>query len=191
LEKCLKVLEADENIPLSYPDVTAIDENGKIISVLRNEMYLEDDSPHARLRMFEKKVSLCNQLLGLIRYKNLHQTRLIGSYIGSDVVLTIELLLQGKCIRIPDNLLFRREHHNNCRKLPPKERARWFNTSYNGFIHRFPLTYLFVQKLLAVKYSKLELHKKIVCYPLIGWWVLRKWHDLGGAYKAKIMSRLF
>ena len=47
---------------------------------------------------------------GLIRQRGLERTRLLGSYIGSDLTLVSELALAGELVEVPEALLAVRAH---------------------------------------------------------------------------------
>ena len=190
LEKCIDILQKDKSVVLSYPLTVNIDEEGSRVGVYDDRLNLTSPYAHERIKNFETNIDLCNALLGLIRSEALQKTNIIGAYSGSDVVLLIELSLQGKIHKIPEYLFFRRDHAKNCRKLPPRERAKWFDPAAKGIMNDHPLIYLFYRKLLAIKHSQLPVYEKLRCYPQVSWWVLRKWRDIGGKYKSIVKKRM-
>jgi glycosyltransferase involved in cell wall biosynthesis len=188
IEKCIKVMQADEDIVLCYSLSIEIDENGNEIGRSDDNLDLLSQHPHERLKKFESNIGICNPVFGIIRRNSLNKTNLIGKYIGSDVPLLLELCLKGKFYKIDEHLFYRREHVRNIRRLNLKDRAKWFDSSYQGCHHRFPLTYLFYKKILSIHESQLSKFEKILCYPQLFWWVFRKWRAIGGKYKTIIIQ---
>ena len=126
IEKCLDILEQDEQIALCFPKTIYIDDLGKQIKKNDNKLHFSSNNTIKRMYSFEKNISLCNASLGLIRSDILRKTDLIGKYIGSDEILLFKICLLGKIYLIDEKLFLRRDHSKNVRKLPLKERAKWF-----------------------------------------------------------------
>lgn len=188
LERCVKVLDQNPSVVLCYSKTNMIDKYGRIIKPYSDKLHLQSSKPHKRLGELVKTLSLCNAIFGLMRANILRNTELIGSYLGSDEILLLELCLWGKFWEIPEGLFFRRERDNNVRKLSKLDAAKWFDPEYSGIHHNYVQTMLLFKRFAAIKRSSLSLTDKMLCYPQIGRYFIRKLRNIGG--KCKLFIKL-
>ncbi len=137
LERCVTTLDsAPRAVVLCFPRRVFIDAQGR-------EVRDCDFVPQGRSRLaggrgsvllFMELVGLPNACIpavvfGLVRRDALDRTRLIGSYVASDLVLTAELSLLGELWQIPDRLFYQRRHERTSWRatLSRREEAEWFN----------------------------------------------------------------
>src|SRR5207302_7508372 len=76
-------------------------------------------TPHERFRDILCNFGLSNPMYGVIRTNVLRETRLIGSYIASDMVFLAEMALAGEFYRVPEHLFFRRDHPQKSYRANP------------------------------------------------------------------------
>lgn len=110
LKRCVGILQDDPSIILAYPKTTIINQEGRKVKPYDDGLHLKSKSASGRFLQFMYCVGECNAVFGLVRADVLKKTRLIGSYIGSDVCLLAELSLLGRFYEIPEYLFFRRHH---------------------------------------------------------------------------------
>jgi hypothetical protein len=101
----------------------------------------------------------------------LRKTDLIGSFVGSDRVLLVQLGLQGPFSRIDAPLILHREHlGRSTRSIPkPTERAAWFDTSLAA-TRVFPHWRLLGEYARAIAATDLSWREKST-----GWVQLLRW----------------
>lgn len=189
VERCVAVLDRDPGVILCYPRTVMIDGRGNTVGRYDDGLDLSEDVPHRRLGHLVRTISLANAIFGVIRREILGQTRLIGPYLGSDIVLLMELSLYGKFHELPDHLFFRRDHESNVRKLSPAERNRWFDASGRKISESVQVN---VSRGLytAIMRAPLSVLEKTACLVQLARWLLRKWRDIGGRYKARMKEAL-
>jgi glycosyltransferase involved in cell wall biosynthesis len=135
LSKCVAVLDRDPSIILCHSKTGRINEFSE-----RNGSYdydLRTDSPSAlvRYRDLVLKRHACMSIFGVIRRDELQNTPLIGSYVGSDRVLLVELSLKGRIYEAPEYLFFRRNHpQTSVRTFNEYDRLVWFDPNKSGRI---------------------------------------------------------
>jgi len=110
LARCLEVLDREPKVVLAYPRTRLIDESGAVVSDYEDRLHLQSPRPSVRFRELYERLRLCNAIHGVVRASALRRTRLLGTFIGSDVVLHGELILYGTFWEVPEYLFFRRFH---------------------------------------------------------------------------------
>jgi len=110
LARCVKILDENPSVVLTYPKTKLIDENDAIISEYEDNLNLQSNRPCERFVKVSQQLGLVNIIYGLIRTEVLQKTALIGNFIGADPVFVAELSLHGKFQEIPEPLFFRRIH---------------------------------------------------------------------------------
>jgi len=113
LSKCVRVLDEKADVALAYPQTELIDGDGARLQLYNDMLHLQEDCPVERFRKALERMGLCNAVCGLIRTSVLAKTRLIGTYIGADAMLLLELSLHGKFHEVPEPLFCRRMHANS------------------------------------------------------------------------------
>jgi glycosyltransferase involved in cell wall biosynthesis len=110
LERALAVMEDDETIALCYPKTYIVDADGLNPRPYEDRLHLMHDDPVDRFLTLISTIELAHQHLGVIRASRLHQTRLLGLHVASDINLLAELTLYGKFYELPERLFYRRFH---------------------------------------------------------------------------------
>jgi glycosyltransferase involved in cell wall biosynthesis len=190
LERCVEILNTFSDVVLCYPKTIIIDDCGRTVGKYEDRLDLREEQPFDRLAHLLATVNLANAVFGLIRSNALKKTRLIGPFVASDYVLLMELCLLGKYYEVPEYLFFRRDHDKNVRKIPVKERGKWWDSSCQNSIlsHRMKLL---LEIFKAVNHINLGLYEKMLCYMQIRHWEIRRWRAMGGRYKAKIKEKFY
>jgi glycosyltransferase involved in cell wall biosynthesis len=136
LERCVALLDETPSASLCYARAMAIDEHGQpqFLHYLGARHYnakplLMSPIPHKRFYQCVAAPYPQAAIFGLMRTSILRQTRLIGSYQSSDLVLLGELALRGEFCEVPEVLQFRRLHPERAWKLLRSRSAReaWYS----------------------------------------------------------------
>jgi glycosyltransferase involved in cell wall biosynthesis len=134
LEASVESLRTDPATVLTFSRVRRIDDEGHDIGTLEFDLDWRAARPSRR---FGRQILVdhwCFHVFGLIRTDQLRETRLIGSYVGSDRALLAHLALLGRFHIVDEELFFHREHKGRSTKAIPRlrERRGWFDTRYTG-----------------------------------------------------------
>jgi len=156
LESCVHLLDKHPDVVLSHCDIAFIDENGKVFpSKLETGCYI-DPKTGAQLRTDSLKIGdhvgaterfwqVLSQaqwgthVFGVIRRKDLQQTRLNLDFYSSDRVLLGELALLGRFQCLPEQMFFKRLHSEVSWALSEKEQKTYESadgTRYNRRIRQ-------------------------------------------------------
>ncbi len=126
LARCIQVLDAQPHVVLAYPKTRFIDESGKVVSEYDDRMHLQSPLPSERFQQVLERLGYVNALYGLSRTAVLRQTRLLGTYLASDVVFLAELSLYGTFWEIPEFLFYRRFHAEASSSMSPAQRCAFY-----------------------------------------------------------------
>jgi glycosyltransferase involved in cell wall biosynthesis len=110
LEQCVAFLDANPDFVLAYPRTRIIDEAGRVIADYDDDLDVRHATPRSRAKHVLKRTKECNAVFGLIVADRLRKTRQIGTYVGSDHILLLELAFQGPFAELPDTVFYRRVH---------------------------------------------------------------------------------
>jgi glycosyltransferase involved in cell wall biosynthesis len=127
LARCVEVLDREPAVVLTYPKTTFIDEHGRVIGDYEDGLHLTSPRPSERLRQLLARLRYCNAIYGLMRADAMRKTRLVGDYIGSDIVFQAELALYGWFWEIPEVLFFRRLHPAASSSMTDRERRAFYD----------------------------------------------------------------
>ncbi len=108
LEACVDALDQSPDAVLAFPQTVLFDEEQDYAEPYPDFERLEGDDPVDRFRCFFEELSLNNIMNGVIRSDALRKTSLNRVYVGSDINMTAELLLQGRLATVAEPLFFRR-----------------------------------------------------------------------------------
>ena len=110
LARCVAGLDKDPSAVMACSNVLEIDEFGEAVKpgFIPSEV-VSDSAVERFCRNFQIDHS-CFHVYSLIRSHVLRQVGPMGFYTGSDRVLLSHLSLFGRCVLIPDTLLFNRDH---------------------------------------------------------------------------------
>jgi glycosyltransferase involved in cell wall biosynthesis len=112
LARCVAVLDQQPEVVLTYPKTKFIDAHGRLISEYDDGLDLQSPRASVRFAQLWQRVGFVNAIYGLMRADTLKRTKLIGNYLGADIVFLAELTLYGKFFEIPEFLFYRRLHPN-------------------------------------------------------------------------------
>lgn len=176
LERCVAALDAHPDAALAYSGAHDIDGDGRVIGEIHDNRWpLRFDSPLVSHRFFDLIATnhACISVFGLMRASALNKSSLIGSYAASDHVLLAEIALQGRFLRIGDDLLLHREHSGRFTRTlkTQQERGAWFDTSRSG--PSFPNWRLLREYSRAVLQCPLSAPEKAGCFVEILRWLKR------------------
>jgi glycosyltransferase involved in cell wall biosynthesis len=131
LAECVKALDADPDAVLCQSLVRLVDDQDRLIEVHRPiEPAAASSRPSERFaaRMRNPR---CLDIWGVIRTKALRDSVLIGSYIGMDRTLLLELALRGRFALIDKPLLTNRDHPERATRVTRKQTRKDLATVYD------------------------------------------------------------
>lgn len=132
LRCCVDEFElAPPSVVLCYPKTVLIDTEGNEVRPYEDGLDLRDATPHRRVRQLLRNMGLANAVFGLIRLDALRQTRRVGPFNDSDLVLLLELALLGEFHELEPALFYRRVHARQAYQAnrTHEEVLRWFDPS--------------------------------------------------------------
>ncbi len=135
LEKCVNILEKNNDRVLCHSQVNVINETG---AVIRHDLIdtcpLDSGSASERFNALIRTDLDIYEVFGVIRRDVLERTPLIGSYIASDRSLRAELGLHGKFSFLPEPLFLCRDHPERsiCAMPAHHMRGQWFDPKRKG-----------------------------------------------------------
>jgi glycosyltransferase involved in cell wall biosynthesis len=109
-ERCMDAITADSGIVLAYTKSRLVDEHGRHLSDVDQDIALASSSASARFRQVHGNLGFCNVIYGVIRRDVLRRTGGLGAYVNSDRILIAELALHGRLHEVPAVLFSRRMH---------------------------------------------------------------------------------
>lgn len=175
LRACVTALDNAPDAVLAYPGAVDIDETGAVMgeiydNVAPNEFGSLD--PALRFRDLVCRCHSCISVFGVIRRSALERSSLIGRYPASDKVLLVELGMEGRYVRVRENLIRHREHPKRSvtEYQSLRERMLWFDTGHHGPI--FPHFRLLGEYVRVALFNRLPLRDRLRCLPHIARWIL-------------------
>lgn len=183
LQRCVQVLEEDDNVVLCYPRTTLLDRDGRITGYYADALDLRDPRPHRRYRLFFQRQGLCHPTFGVIRRTALAASGLWGRYQSADRVLLAELVLHGEFRELEQPLFWRRIHPDISTAVNPTAAAMgaWFSGSAaNRFI--FPRWRRLAEYAKGIQRAPLNSGERFRCHLEIARFALvpRRWAGLFG-----------
>lgn len=110
VSKCVAVLDQNPEVVLCYGQTVLIDADGRALRMYEDGLDLRQPGARKRFGLAMSRTGLVNVLQGVLRTQALRRTGLLGSYVGSDVVLVAELALHGQFYELRERLFYRRLH---------------------------------------------------------------------------------
>lgn len=134
LEKCFAVMENDPSVVLCFAGTLFIDEHGKSLGEYKYPVEVNSVSRRELFMNFASSGHIVHEIFGLIRADILRKTALIGSYVGSDLILLGALALQGRFHQVDECLFMHREHpgRSTIASKDSAEFTRWYDSSKTG-----------------------------------------------------------
>jgi glycosyltransferase involved in cell wall biosynthesis len=189
LEVCVAALDtAPSDVALVYPKTILIDAEGDEIEPFDDLLDLRDPRPSARLRRYLENYRLSNAVHGLHRLDTLRQTRLLGAYHSSDLVLLAEIVLLGQIWELPEPLFYRRWHDGMSRvaNVRDEEVIAWFDPK-KSTDHPMPRTRLFAEDARSIATADLPIDERArALWALAAVWGPRHWRTIGGEFKREL-----
>ncbi|MGB5632142.1 MAG: glycosyltransferase family 2 protein [Waterburya sp.] len=185
LEECVKVLEDDPGIVMSFPRFVLIDDNDNAFPLIEENTYVTSDgriiatnlqrnfmSTHASERYSEVlyRTTECYEFFGLSRRDIIEHTSQHDSFYGSDKVLLCELAMMGKLKEVPSAIGYFRIHGEQSQSLKSsKDRSAWISPdiNYGAFMSRVKCLQGYFHSIFAYPISFSE---RIKCL-----WILTAW----------------
>ena len=173
LARCVAALDQDSTAVMACTDIVVIDEHGKAVGTGIIPVEVASANPHQRFRRNIRIDHPCQHIYSLIRTKVLRTTDLIGNYDDSDRVLLAHLSLFGRCILIPEPLLFNRDHPGRFSRSyvgwRTREGTAWFDPSATKR-RLFPFWREVKGSWGVIARSPLGLRDRLRCYNAVHWW---------------------
>ena len=181
LLECVKPLEGDDSVVLSYPDVAVIDAQGDLLQEYDLGLEADTAQPHRRFRSLLHARHRCLPIFGVIRADALQRTPLIGSYVSSDRVLLARLALMGRLRQVPGTLFFARSHPQQSVQSHSDwaTYSAWFDPALGKqvvFRHRRLLS----EHRAAIRETPLRQAERLQCCLYLGCRFARLWRPLLG-----------
>ncbi len=132
LAACLEGLQRDPAAVLVYPRIMMIDAEDRRLGEYEEGLHLPHARPSDRFFTLLQNIRLCNAVYGVGRTEVFRRTRLLGSYLGSDMVFQAELSLYGKIVEVPETLLLRRMHDDSFTSMTLQQQREFMNPGRGG-----------------------------------------------------------
>ena len=193
LETCVAALDAaPTDVALVYPKTILIDEDGNELQPYDDNLDLRAERPSDRFRRYLENYELSNAVHGVHRLDALRQTRLLGAYHSSDLVLLAEIVLGGQIWELPEPLFYRRWHEGMSRiaNVTDEEVNAWFDTK-KMVGHPMPRTRLFIEdarSIAAASIPPVERARSMLALGAV--WGPLHWRTVGGEFKRELMALL-
>ena len=183
LEVCVDMLDtAPASVGLCYPQSVLIDGDGEHIRDFEDNLDFRDPHPPDRFRRYLRNYVLSNPIFGLHRTDMLRQTRLLGVYVSSDLVLFSEIVLLGEIWEIPERLFFRRWHAAMSRQANVKNKdvMAWFDPNRKAD-RVMPRSRLLIENVRAIFHVPLSVVDRVRSLVILAQaWLPRYWRSYAG-----------
>jgi len=185
LEECVKVLEDDPDVVMSFPRFVLIDDSDHVFPLVKENTYATSDgrtittnpprnfmSTHPSERYSEvlHKTTECYEFFGLSRREIIEKTSQHDAFYGSDKVLLCELAMMGKLKEVSSAIGYFRIHGEQSQSLKSsEERAEWISPdlNYGAFMSRIKCVQGYYRSIFAYPISFSEKIKSF--------WILTAW----------------
>ncbi|BDE06287.1 glycosyl transferase [Vulcanimicrobium alpinum] len=184
IERCVEVMEADDGISLCYPQMSRIDEHGRIIDTFTDSLDLPETDPVARWRRFHELCdadSMCDPVFGLFRGSVLKSTPVLGRFASADVILLAEVALRGRVHEVREVLFFERWFPGTSvnANRTPDDRAAWFDPNARGRWENHCPHYRWLTEYIAtIGRAPLTAQQKLACLAVLAPWIWKNKHGL-------------
>jgi glycosyltransferase involved in cell wall biosynthesis len=131
LAECIRALDANPDAVLCQSLVRLVDDHDRLIQVFRAvEPGAASHDPAERFaaRMRNPR---CLDIWGVIRMSALHNSVLIGSYVGMDRALLLELALRGRFVALDRPLFSNRDHPERATRITRTQTRKDLATVYD------------------------------------------------------------
>lgn len=132
VETLLPVLMGHDDVVIAFGKTQLIDAEGKVTGDYDDDVDLQQENPSERYEEFYRRSGLTNIIYGLMRTSAMQKTDLMGSGTlpAGDVSFLAAMSLQGKFVRVPETLFYRRIHEEAFSSNPdPEAQATFWSAS--------------------------------------------------------------
>lgn len=105
---CVAALESDPTAVLAYAHTMLIDEEGRELGIMDDELDIHQARAVERYSALIWRLKACNAIYGLMRRDAVARTRGYGPTPGPDHLVLAKMALQGTFIQLPEVMWFRR-----------------------------------------------------------------------------------
>ena len=179
IERCVEIMEADDGIALCYPQMSRIDEEGRIIDTFTDSLNLPEEDPVVRWSRFHtlcNDCSMCDPVFGLFRGSVLNATPVLGRFAAADIILLAEVALRGRIHEVREVLFFERWHARTSvnANRAPDDRAAWFDPEARGRWENHLPQYRWLREYIAmIGRAPLSPRQKLSCSAALIPWAWR------------------
>ncbi len=139
LEICKKVLDQRPEVVLCFGKTMAIDQDGRVLSAVEDNLVINDARPSRRFRHVVDHSRYNNVHAGLFRSESLRKTMLEKPYPSADLVMIAELALYGLFCEVPQVLFYRREAPGAATKFRSNSEIQQLCTPYSANRRSWPM----------------------------------------------------
>ena len=165
VERCVAVLEQNQDVVLCYSKSIEIDERGQPLKRKEQVLAAAAPYPHQRFRELIRMDHNCQSMFGVMRARVLRRTSVHGDFPDSDRCMLAEVALYGKFIELPDHLFFHRKHAQQMTQQFPSRQERMARLNPDRrFRMVFPHFRQFREYILAIQRSPLGWRERLRCY---------------------------
>lgn len=186
IEVCVRALDSSPDAVLCFGKTKIIDNAGQHVGDY-DPPFLDlteaDRSTHFLALVLSNHIVV--EIFGIIRTEQLRRTPLIGSYVGSDIVLLAHLALFGPFINAKGATFYHREHSMRSTYANPDMDSRgvWFDTNLKGK-RTFPTWRRTIEHLRTLVVTPLPFGKRV----RLAFGVLRKANWIRSAFVREIAA---
>jgi glycosyltransferase involved in cell wall biosynthesis len=177
LEKSAFVLDSYPDVVLCFTWTRDIDASGEEIKIKPSTRDFAAQRPSERFYSLSITVPWhnCEEVFGLIRWRVLESSNLIGPYTDSDRTLLAQLALYGPFYEIREPLFWHRIHEAGSVVVNPQtqQRAAWFDPTLRGKLI-FPAWRQAYELFRVIGRSPIAVDEKINSYFKFARWVKRR-----------------
>ncbi len=130
LQRCIEVLDARPEVVLCFTRTEFIDGEGRHLREYPFPVDVNNASRRQLFTVYATAGHIMHEIFGVIRRQALVGSPLIGSYVGSDVVLVGMLSLKGRFHQVQELLFQHREHEGRSTRTAGGSLGytRWFDS---------------------------------------------------------------
>ena len=188
LEKCLEILEEDDEVVLAYCGTTVFQDDPGDGESYSGDPEFTDSRPSNRFKRVLTEIELNNAFNGVIRTDTLRDTSLNRVHGSSDIVLLAELALKGTIRQCKEYLFFRRIGPSALSAARDMRASRKFFAAEGRDVHITPHLDLYRSCFRPALNAQIPWREKVKCLNFVG--LLCRWNRsiLWREAKGRIMA---
>ena len=125
--RCVDALDADPGAVLAYCKTMDIDQVGKEIGPYEDHVDASQAKARDRFLYIMQHLKRCNAVYGVMRSAIVARTRLMETFVSSDLCFMAELALYGRFIELPERLFLRRYHTGASSAMTEEQRWAFYS----------------------------------------------------------------